>query len=120
MKARKKQTNKHMLQRRNIKNLFAFIRICRKASKNKPPFKNATNSEVKTLTRIVKLIISDKLPIEKNKLKHLKKYKKEFRSLTQNTKSGIHLKKKILNQTGRGILSLLPIISGVLGSIFSK
>lgn len=111
---------KRLVSPADLKNLFNFLKICKKATHSTQPFKNATIPEINTLVKIIKLVLRQRLPIRKERLKKLKRYKNIFRKLVQTHNKDNLMKKKLVNQSGSGILSLLPIIGGVLSSIFTK
>ena len=119
--SRKKQVAKHLVPRTEIKNLFKFLKLCRKVDNKSPqPFKGASISDINTLVKIVKLVLRERLPIKKDKLKKLRKYKTIFRKIVQTREKDNRLKRRLISQSGHGLLSLIPIIGGVLSSIFSK
>ena len=111
---------KRLVSPADIKNLFNFLKICKKANHSAHPFKNATIPEINTLVKIIKLVLRQRLPLREERLKKLKKYKTVFRKLVQTHNKDNLMKKKLVNQSGSGILSLLPLIGGVLSSIFTK
>ena len=118
--SRKKQVAKHLISPPEIRNLFSFLKLCKKADSRTQPFKNASISEINTLVKIIKLVLRERLPIKKDKLKKLKKYKMIFRKLAQTRNNDNLVKRRLINQTGGGLLSLLPVIGGLLTSIFTR
>ena len=118
---RKKQAAQHLVSRSEIRNLFSFLKLCKKVDNtSSQPFKNASISDINTLVKIIKLVLRERLPIRKDRLKKLKKYKSIFRKLVHTHSKDNLVKRRLINQTGSGLLSLLPIIGGVLSSIFSR
>ena len=115
----KQKTAPHLVSRSEIRNLFKFLRLCKKVdNKSSQPFKGASISDINNIVKIIRLVLRDRLPIKKDKLKQLKKYKTVFRKLIRGKSNP--LKRRLINQSGSGILSLIPIIGTVLSSLLGK
>jgi len=77
----------------------------------------ATNDQVKAIEECINNILDGNVKLSKLEIDQLKKYKCLLRK-HRNTKLTIKERKHLLKQRGGFLNVLLPIASGILGSIF--